>query len=82
MGYDIFSEKFSPFFAKTAYDNEVADMTQVSLLSSDREGNMVLEGKTGKVIPYNGKDYKYEGLADCKITQNDDGTVVYEFDLR
>lgn len=82
VGYDIFSEKFSPFFAKTAYDQDVADMTQVSLLLADREGNVVLKGKSGEVIPYNGTDYKYEGLADCTITQNDDGTVIYEFDLR
>ena len=43
---------------------------------------MCWKGKSGEVIPYNGTDYKYEGLADCTITQNDDGTVIYEFDLR
>ncbi len=82
VGYDTFSEKFSPFFAKTAYDQDVAEMTQIPLLSSDREGNIVLEGKSGQTIAYNGTNYKYKGLADCEITINDDGTVVYEFDLR
>ena len=31
VGYSPFSEKFSPFFADTAYDQDVAGMTQVSL---------------------------------------------------
>ncbi len=82
VGYDPFSEKFSPFFAKTGYDMDVADMTQVGLLTGDREGNIVLKGKTGETIEYNGKAYEYKGIADCTITQNQDGTVVYEFDLR
>ena len=33
---DYMSEKFSPFFADTSYDQDAAGMTQVSLLSSDR----------------------------------------------
>lgn len=82
VGYDIFSEKFSPFFGKTAMDMDVSDMTQIGLLSSDREGNIVLKGKTGETIAYNGVDYDYKGLSDCTVTINDDGTVVYEFDLR
>ncbi len=82
VGYDTFSEKFSPFFSKTGYDSDVADMTQISLLSSDREGNIVLEGKSGQTIAYNGENHKYKGLADCEVTINDDGTVVYKFDLR
>jgi peptide/nickel transport system substrate-binding protein len=82
VGYDIFSQKFSPFFAKTGYDQDVASMTQVSLLEVDREGNIVLLGKTGETRAFNGKSYDYKGIADCKITQNQDGTVVYEFTLR
>ena len=38
---DYMSEKFSPFFADTSYDQDAAGMTQISLLSSDREGNVV-----------------------------------------
>ncbi len=82
VGYSPFSEKFSPFFSKTAYDQDVASMTQIGLLTSDREGNIVLLGKTGETRSYNGKDYDYKGLADCTVTINDDGTVVYEFELR
>ena len=82
VGYSYFSSKFSPFFATTAYDQDVADITSVPLLGSDREGNVVLKGIEGTTVAYNGVDYLYTGIADCEITQNDDGTVVYEFVLR
>lgn len=82
VGYSNFSQKFSPFFAESAYDQDVALMTYVSLLGLDRQGAVVELGKTGETRPYNGKDYKYEGPADLKITENDDGTVYYDFDLR
>ena len=82
VGYDLFSEKFSPFFATTAYDQDVAGMTQLGLLTSDREGNIILNGIEGEIKKYNGTEYTYKGIADCKITKNDDGTIVYEFVLR
>ena len=79
---DYLSQKFSPFFADTSYDQDAAGMTQVSLLSSDREGNVVLNGKDGAVIPYTGTDYTYYSLANCVITENEDGTVTYAIDMR
>ena len=82
VGYSHFSSKFSPFFAETAYDQDVATMTSVTLLGIDRLGAVVEKGKTGETRAYNGTDYKYEGPADLKITENDDGTVYYDFDLR
>ncbi len=82
VGYDAFSEKFSPFFATTAYDQDAAGMTQVGLLSTDREGNVVLKGIEGEKISFNGTEYTYNGIADCVITKNDDGSLVYEFKLR
>ena len=59
VAYDYFSEKFSPFFATTSYDQDAAGMTQVGLLASDREGNVLLNAKDGEVVPYNGTDYTY-----------------------
>ena len=79
---DYLSQKFSPFFADTSYDQDAAGMTQVSLLSSDREGNVILNGKDGVVVPYNGTDYTYYSLANCEITENEDGTVTYAIDMR
>ena len=82
VGYSNFSSKFSPFFAETAYDQDVAKMTYVELLGIDRQGAIVEKGKTGETRAYNGKDYKYQGPADLTITTNEDGTVDYDFELR
>ncbi len=82
VGYSYFSNKFSPFFSKTAYDQDVYAMTQLSLLNSDREGNVVLNGIEGEVIPYNGTDYTYYSIANCEIVENEDGTVDYNITMR
>ncbi len=82
VGKDTFGSKFSPFFATLQYDQDVSDMVTIGLLGSDREGNVVLKGIEGETIAYNGTDYTYTGIADCDVTQNDDGTVVYDFTLR
>ena len=82
VGYSPFNSKFSSFFAETAYDQDVATMTQLSLLTSDRTGAIVEKGINGSVIPYNGTDYTYYGPADLTITENADGTVDYDFTLR
>ena len=82
VGYSPFNSKFSPFFSETAYDQDVWAITQVSLLTNDRTGAMILNGIEGETIDYNGTDYTYYGPADCVITENEDGTVFYDFKLR
>ena len=82
VGYSNFSSKFSPFFSETAYDQDVWTLTQVSLLNLDRLGAVVETGKTGEDREYNGTNYHYDGPADLTITENKDGTVDYDFDLR
>ena len=82
VGYSNFSSKFSPFFSETAYDQDVWLMTSVNLLETDRQGAIVEKGKTGETRPYNGTDYTYNGIADLTITENADGTIAYDFDLR
>lgn len=78
-----FSAKFSPFFYTTVYDGYIgSDMTQLSLLGIDREGNVITEGIEGQVVPFNGTDYTYYGIANCEITENDDGTVDYKITMR
>ena len=82
VGYSPFSSKFSPFFAETAYDQDVASMTAISLLTSDRTGAIIYNGIEGETINYNGTDYTYYGPADLVVTENADGTVYYDFTLR
>ena len=82
VGYAPFNSKFSPFFAETAYDLDVATMTALALLNSDRTGAIIYKGIEGETIPYNGTDYTYYGPADLVVTENADGTVFYDFTLR
>ena len=82
VGYSPFNSKFSPFFSETAYDQDVQALTQLPLLTSDRMGAIVYKGIEGETIPYNGTDYTYYGPADLEVTENQDGTVFYDFTLR
>ena len=77
-----FGQKFSPFFATTAYDMEVVDLTQAPALAADRGGAIIEHGIEGETINYNGTDYTYYGMGDVTVTQNDDGTVDYEIHIR
>ena len=82
VGYSPFNSKFSPFFSETAYDQDVQALTQLPLLTSDRMGAIIYKGIEGETIPYNGTDYTYYGPADLEVTENQDGTVFYDFTLR
>ena len=82
VGYAPFSSKFSPFFAESVYDQDTQEVTQVSLLENDRQGGMIYKGIEGETINYNGTDYTYNGIADLTVTENEDGTVYYDFKLR
>ena len=77
-----FEGKFSPFFAASAADQDVIDLTQLGLLGADRKGEMILNGIEGETREYNGTDYTYYGTTDCVVTENDDGTVTYDLTLR
>ena len=77
-----FGQKFSPFFATTAYDMEVVDLTQVPALAADRGGAVIEHGIEGETKNYNGTDYTYYGIGDVEITQNDDGSVDYQLHIR
>ena len=82
VGYAPFNSKFSPFFSETAYDQDAQAMTQLGLLNSDRTGAIIYKGIEGETINYNGTDYTYYGPADLTVTENEDGTVYYDFVLR
>ena len=82
VGYLPFSSKFSPFFAETAYDQDVVSMTQLPLLTTDRNGSVIQNGIEGETVEYNGTEYTYYGPADVEVVENEDGTVDYNFTLR
>lgn len=77
-----FEGKFSPFFAQSAEDMHVMDLTQIGLISMDRVGAIVENGIEGETRSYNGTDYTYYGTSDLVVTENADGTVYYDFTIR
>ena len=79
---DDMSEKFSEFFANSVPDQNVADMTAVTLLENGRAGEIIYNGIEGETASWNGTDYTYNGIANCVVTENEDGTVTYDFTLR
>ena len=82
VGYSYFSQKFSSFFCKTAYDRDVVDMTMDLLLINDRAGNVIMDGIGGETFNYNGTDYTYFGIASFDVVQKANGNVDYNITLR
>ena len=72
VAYSAFSEKFSPFFADTAYDRDVADMTQITPLKTDRMGGIVSKSIEGEKVFYNETDHEYTGAADVDVNYNEE----------
>lgn len=81
VAYQEFSQKFSPFFADTGYDQDVVSMTQVSLLTTDRVGGIVFNAIEGETHNYNGTDYLYKGPADVKV-EYDEATDTTKYTAR
>lgn len=82
VGYNSFNQVFSPFFASTAYDVDVASMTQVAILGNDRGGDMILKGIKGEKRDFNGTEYLYTGIGDIDIVEKADGKVDYNITIR
>ncbi|MBE0601655.1 MAG: ABC transporter substrate-binding protein, partial [Firmicutes bacterium] len=70
-GIDTLSEKFSPFFAQSAYDVDVSAMTQEILMTMDRSGGIVFNAIEGETRSYNGVDYFYHGIADLSVNYDE-----------
>jgi peptide/nickel transport system substrate-binding protein len=70
VGYDPFSEKFSPFFSATAYDADVVGLTSVSLMTTDRDGGIVYNAIEGETIARGANEYLYTGIADLGVVYN------------
>ena len=74
---------YSPFTAESDYDNLINSLTGVSVVSSDRDGNSVVQGKTGTMIMHKGKYYGYRGAADITAVYNEEtDTTRYGIYLR
>lgn len=81
VAYQDFSQKFSPFFADTGYDQDVASMTQISIMTTDRVGAIVFNAIEGETHAYNGVDYLYKGPADISV-KYDEATDTTKYTAR
>ena len=77
------SQKFSPFFADTAYDQDVVARTQMSMMTTDRVGGIIYNGIEGETVNYNGTDYTYYGTGDLSV-EYDEATDIttYGYKMR
>ncbi|MBN2261047.1 MAG: ABC transporter substrate-binding protein [Clostridiales bacterium] len=83
VGYSAFSEKFSPFFASTAYDIDASTLTQVNLLKTDRSGGIIYNSIEGETVAYNGVDYFYNGISDIKVDYDETSDITtYNIKIR
>jgi len=83
VGYSEFSQKFSPYYADTGYDQDAVSMTQVSLLTTDRAGRIIYDAIEGETIPWQGTDYTYTGIADLSVEYDEAADqTVYTARLR
>lgn len=67
---DTLSSKFSPYYADTAYDQNVVGLTQIGMMTTDRVGGIIFNGIEGETVNYNGTDYTYYGT--CDLAQSYD----------
>ena len=72
VAYSAFSEKFSPFFSETAYDADVAGMTQIGLMTTDRLGKIIENAIEGEISEYNAVPYEYKGAANLTVDYDPD----------
>ena len=77
------SQKFSPYFADTAYDQDVVSMTQIGMMTTDRVGGIIYNGIEGETIPYNGTDYTYYGTGDLTVNYDEATDITtYGYKMR
>ena len=77
------SQKFSPFFADTGYDQEVVDLTQLYMMTTDRVGGIIYNGIEGETIPYNGTDYTYYGTGNLTVNYDEASDITtYGYKMR
>ena len=77
------SEKFSPFFADTAYDIDVVNLTQAAMMTTDRTGGIIYNGIEGETHPYNGTDYTYYGTGDLSVNYDEEADLTtYTYKMR
>lgn len=67
---DTLDKQFNPFAVTGKADQRVVDLTQLRLLTFDREGAVVKHAIQGEKRRFNGDSFQYEGSANIKIRRD------------
>lgn len=80
---DSFQKQFNPFSVQGKADQRAANLTQLHLLTFDREGAVVKHAIQGEKRRFNGETFSYEGPANIKISRDHDkDTTSYVITLK
>lgn len=74
--------KFCPLFTASAADQDVVSFNNITLLITDRMAEPIYNGIDGETKEYNGTEYTYNGPANVTLTEQADGTVTYDVQIR
>lgn len=77
-----FDKVFNPFFSTSAYDSNIAGLTQISMLSSDPEGKTPLYGKDQPVVTLDYSETMYDRYGKETSSGDTRGTTVYQMVLK
>lgn len=72
----------SPFFAMSDAELSAAALSFARFVNTERGGAAVMQGISGRSEEDQGDEGSCYGIADVKITQNENGTADYSFTLR
>ncbi len=79
IGCGKLSGYFNPFYVSEGDDLAVCSAVGADLFELERGGNVVFDGSA---IDYQGKEYTYDGIASCEVTNDPDGSVIYDIKIR
>ena len=72
---------FNPFFATSQYDVQVTELTQISMLNADQDGN-VTYGENEPTVVLDYKETFYNAHDEVVPNGDKDGKTVYEFVIK
>lgn len=72
---------FSPFFATAQYDVQVTELTQISMLSADKDGQITY-GENEPTVVLDKKETMYDAAGNVSTSGSMDGKTVYEFVIK
>ena len=72
----------NPFTAESEGDLLACSLTNIPLIETDRNGEIIFKGIEGEDRKTGENNYRYYGLSDVSVERNDDGSAVIDFKIR